>query len=291
MANKNNDLRNSDIINNLVVLRSVFGKVGQKYYLNPAKDAKTGRYPECVKHVNSQGDLILTDAERNSGKYYVKEDEVIIVEDGTTFDLNNEVEAARWEAIKNCPLIAPERFAKDANGNNLIDGTTDMRSKKPRYGIAELYVDRPGLDSKNRVTKKKLIHEAVAYILDDERGYEGHLLRAKLLGKKMENMPASDVEDYLIQVAEKDPQKIISLYTGDDLTLRLLFYDAKDKHVIIRKNGVYIYSDNTVLGATDDAALSWMKQARNKKTLDLMSRDTYPEMYAEDGKSKKDDEV
>lgn len=291
MANKNNDLRNSDIINNLVVLRSVFGKVGQKYYLNPAKDPKTGRYPECVKHVNSQGDLILTDAERNTGKYYVKEDEVIIVEDGTTFDLNNEVEAARWEAIKNCPLIAPERFAKDANGNNLIDGTTDMRSRKPRYGIAELYVDRPGLDSKNRVTKKKLVHEAVSYILDDDRGYDGHLLRAKLLGKKMENMPASDVEDYLIQVAEKDPQKIINLYTGDDLTLRLLFYDAKDKHVIIRKSGVYVYSDNVVLGATDDAALSWMKQARNKKTLDLISRDTYPDMYKDDGKSKKDDEV
>jgi hypothetical protein len=287
MANKNNDVRNSDIINNVVVLRSVFGKVGMKYYINPAKDPKTQMFPDCVKHVNSQGDLILTDAERNSGKYFVKENEVIIVEDGTTFDLNNEIDKARWESIKNCPLIAPERFAKDKNGDNLIDGTMDVRSKKPRYGVAELYVDRPGLDSTNRVTKKKLVHNAISYILDDDRGYEGHLLRAKLLGKKMENMPASDVEDYLIQIAEKDPQKIISLYTGDDINLRLLFYDAKDKHIIIRKSGVYVYSDSTVLGASDDAVLTWMKSAKNAKTLEMIRRDTYPDLYKEDDGASK----
>ena len=31
---------------NIIVLRSVFGKVGQKYFLNPVRDPQTGRYPD-----------------------------------------------------------------------------------------------------------------------------------------------------------------------------------------------------------------------------------------------------
>ena len=277
MANKNNELKNSDIINNIVTLRSVYGPVGQKYFINPAKDPKTGRFPDCVKAVNSQGDLILTDVERNSGKYYIGENEMIIVENGTTFDLNDEIQKAKWEAIKNCPYIVQDKLATDANGNRLIDGTMDMTSRRPRYGVAELFVDIPGLDSQLRVEKKKTITNAINYILGDDRGYDGRLLRAKLLGKKMENMPDSEITDYLIQIAEKDPNKIISLYIGDDLNLRLLFCDARDKNIIVRKNGVYMYSDSAVLGATDDAVLTWMKQSKNKKTLDLIQKDTYPE--------------
>jgi len=64
---------------NYIVLRSVYGKVGIKYYIQPCKDPKTNRYPDCVKATNSSGDLILTDAERNSGRYFIKEGEQIIV--------------------------------------------------------------------------------------------------------------------------------------------------------------------------------------------------------------------
>ena len=35
-----------------IVLRSVFGKVGMKYYIQPCKD-KNGNWPECVKQVDS----------------------------------------------------------------------------------------------------------------------------------------------------------------------------------------------------------------------------------------------
>ena len=96
----------------------------------------------------------------------------------------------------------------------------------------------------------------------------------------MANMPDADVEDYLLGIAEKDPDKIIKLYTGDDLALRLLFIEAREKKVIIVKNGVYLYSGtDVVLGATDDAVLTWMKNAKNKKTLELIRRDVFPENY------------
>jgi hypothetical protein len=43
----------------VIVLRSVYSKTPIKYYIQPCKD-KMGRYPKCVKRVNSQGDMILT---------------------------------------------------------------------------------------------------------------------------------------------------------------------------------------------------------------------------------------
>ena len=81
----------------------------------------------------------------------------------------------------------------------------------------------------------------------------------------MNNVPDADVEDYLLTIAEKDPDKIINLYTGDDITYRLLFVEARDKHVINYKNKIYVYGDNVVLGATDDAAVTWLKDPKNKR--------------------------
>ena len=103
---------------------------------------------------------------------------------------------------------------------------------------------------------------------------------AKLLGRNMRNAPDADVEDFLMNIASKDPEKIINLYTGDDIALRLLFIDAKDKRVIYVKNKVYLYSENQIpLGASDDAVITWMKSPQNRRTLELIKRDTYPELY------------
>lgn len=272
-----------DLVKDVIVLRSVYGKVGIKYYIQPCKDPKSGRLPDCVKPVNSQGDIILKDPERNSDEYFIKENETFVIEDGTSFNLEDKIDRAKWEAIKNCPLIAPERFAKDANGNYLIDGTVGWTSKKPRYGIAELYIDRPGYESAQRVSRKKKIHDAATYIIDDPKGSEGRLLMARLLGKNMTNMPDADVEDYLLTIAEKNPDKIISLYTGDDTNIRLLFIEARDKRVIYIKNKLYLYADNIVLGATDDAVITWMKDPRNRKTLELIKQDTFPDTYSSEG--------
>ena len=51
------------------------------------------------------------------------------------------------------------------------------------------------------------------------------------------------------------------------------------KNVIIYKNKLYTYGDNIVLGATDDAVLNWMKVPANKAILELIRKDTYPEIY------------
>lgn len=283
----NKTVTKTDIVfdDSIITLRSVYDKANIKYYIQPCKD-KYGKYPSCVKRVNSYGDMIMSDPEKNDyaeGKAaFFPENHVFVVTSGKTYNLNDIYEKAEWEAIKNCPLIVQSRDARDANGNLIIDGPKSTPSKPTRNGVAELYVDRPGLDTQRRVSHKQLIHKACSFVYDDPRGADGQLNMARLLGKDMRNQPTADVIDYLIRVAEKDPKKIINLYTGDDISLRLLFIDAKEKHVIYIKNKAYLYGDNIVLGVTDDAVIAWMKEPKNQKILELIKKDTYPDYYSQE---------
>ena len=263
----------NNVSDNLIILRSVFGKVGIKYYINPIKNPKTGRYPDCVRPVNSYGDMILSDKDRNEGLPLIPENKVFIIEDGKTFDLSNPWEKAEWESIEHCTLIAKSRDARDAKGNLIIDGNAQ------RYGLAELYIERPGYETNKKVSKKRKIHDASSYIFNDPEGHEGRIKMARLLGKNMKSMPDADVVDYLIEIAERMPERIINLYTGDEMHLRLLFMDARDKNVIYLKNKVFLYGESVVLGATDDAVISWMKDPKNYKVLTLIKQDTYPNIY------------
>lgn len=281
MAKKANETQNEDLKRNIIVLRSAYGKVGQQYFIQPCKD-RNGNLPACVRRVNSQGDMILSLEDRQqSVDTFIPEDQMFVIEDGKTFDLNDPRQAAEWEAIKNCFLIAESRDARDSNGDYLIDGTRNPNARQPRYGRAELYVERPGILSAKRVTRTKLVVKAKNFIINDERGYDGLLIIAKVLGRNMTNQPAADVEDFLLSVADQNPEKIIELYTGGDLQLKLLFITAKEKRVIRKEHGLYVYGEDSsvTLGASDSAVLEWMKQPRNQKTLQLIRQETYPEVY------------
>ena len=261
-----------------IVLRSVFGKVGMKYYIQPCRD-KNGNWPECVKQVDSFGNMIVSDAERNSGKPFIKVTETFTVEDGKTFDLTDPWDNARWEAIRNCPMIADFRGQRDAKGNLIIDGDSK------RYGRAELYIERPGVEVQKKISKRQKIHDAESYIFDDPNGAEGRLKVARILGKHMSHASDSDIKDYLLEIASRDPEKIIKLYTGEDLELRTLFLDARDKGVIRSVSGIYVYGDGISLGGTIDVVISWMRDPRNKKLLESIKRDTYPDLEVSNPKA------
>ena len=261
-----------------IVLRSVFGKVGMKYYIQPCRD-KNGNWPECVKQVDSFGNMIVSDAERNSGKPFIKVTETFTVEDGKTFDLTDPWDNARWEAIRNCPMIADFRGQRDAKGNLIIDGDSK------RYGRAELYIERPGVEVQKKISKRQKIHDAESYIFDDPKGAEGRLKIARILGKHMSHASDSDIKDYLLEIASRDPEKIIKLYTGEDLELRTLFLDARDKGVIRSVSGIYVYGDGISLGGTIDVVISWMRDPRNKKILESIKRDTYPDLEVSNPKA------
>ena len=273
---------NNNDPSNIITLRSVYGKV-KTYYFNPMR-GKNGTYPPFVKRVRVSADgrdteMILSEQELNSDQrdFFIPEDLEIIVTDGTTFDLSNQYQKNIWECIKDSHLIAPERGAKDEHGNLLIDG--DIR----RYGLAELYVERPGVESKKRVSRIKLVTKAYTFIEQDTS--EHRKVICKLLGKSMRNAPDTDIQDYLYQKAEKDPNLIIDIYTSADQALRLLLIDGEQKNISRTQSGVLMYSD-TALGVTDEAAILFLKDPKNKAIYDSIVYEVFGDMKTDDLETK-----
>lgn len=257
---------------NTITLRSAFGKV-KSVWFNPVKD-KNGMYPPFVKEVrmnpNGESEMILSEKDLNDPDRagFIPADMEILVEDGTTFNLDNILERHKWEAIKNSELIVEERGARDEKGNLIIDGD------KNRYGRAEFWVEKPGEESARRIKRKQLITKANVFIEQDSA--EGRATKVKLLGKRMYNAPDSDIQDFLYQKAEANPNLIIDLYTGQDQQLRLLFIEATDKNIIKKVSGIFMYGDIR-LGVNDEAVIFFFKDPANKQILDEIKIQTFPE--------------
>lgn len=254
-----------------IVIRSVYKITRQ--WMEPCPDPTTGRYPDVVKKVNSQGDMILTEAERNSGKIFIAENERIEIYEGKTFNLTDPYDQAWWDAIKNSRKIAMDRKYKNHLGEYVIDGNTK------RYGTAEFYVEKPGFEAKQKLEKKKLMHQAEQYVLGDT--VNGIQQKVRLLNKPMRGIPFEEVQEYLIGLCATEPNTVINLYTGSDMQLRILLLDAIDKGVISHKNKeVYYYGESTVLGSKQESVIEWMKNPNNKRLLDLIKAETYPDLYS-----------
>lgn len=252
---------------NRIILRSAF-KV-TRCFVEPALNPKTGRFHEIVRKVNSSGDMILSEEDRKSGKFLIPEDHVVEIYDGKEFNLDDEIELAEWDAIKWTRKIAQDRWQRDEAGQLLIDGNAK------RYGTAEFYVERPGLQSKEKNNKKRRIHEAETYIYSDSP--ENLYQKVKLLGNPMIGLPISDVEEYLVLLAQRNPAMIIELYTGTDTHLRLMLLDAIDKGVIYNRDKLFYFGDSIVLGASDSAVINYFKTPDNKRIVSLIRDEVYPE--------------
>lgn len=255
---------------NKIILRSVY-KV-TRCWMEPARDPRTNRFSSTVRQVNSLGDKILDDEDKKSKAFLIAENDIIEIFDGKTFDLDDPIDFAWWEAIRYSKKIAQDRAERDPAGNLVVDGNAK------RYGNAEFYVERPGFEAKQRNDRKREVHEAKAYIYQDTP--ENLYNKVRLLGNPMPGSAISDVEDYLISLAERSPHLISELYTGSDTHLRLFFLDACDKRVVYLKDKLYCYGDGIVIGATDSAVISFIKNPENKRIVDLIKREVYPEMFA-----------
>lgn len=260
-------------MNNEIVLRSVYGKVSQIYFIMPCPNPRTGKLPACVKTVDSAGDMILSEkdiADMSAGiVHFVPADKVYQVIDGTHFNLNDIVDAADWAAIEHCNWIAKDRSQRDEDGNLIIDGGAK------RYGIADLYVERPGETNRIKMSKKQIVFNASQYIYEDSE--TERIKKCRVLGRNLANASTADVLDFLIEIAEKTPKKIIDLYEGEDWKMHLFILDAVDRGVIRRSDGIYKYDDK-MLGGSIEATITFLRDIRFKKLVDSIKRETYPNL-------------
>lgn len=260
-------------MSNEIILRSAYGKVNQIYFIQPCPNPKTGRLPECVKLVDTLGNMILSEEEiTKMGRgeaHYIPADYVFEITDGTRFNLDDVVDAAKWAAIEYCNWIAKDRFQRDENGDLVIDGNAK------KYGIADLYVERPGEFTKAKISKKQIIFKALAYIYEDSESER--IKKCRVLGRNLSHAIPADVLDFLVETAEKNPKKIIDLYEGEDWKMQLFILDAIDRGVIRKSDGIYKYDDK-MLGGSIEATVTFLRDIRFKKILESIKIETYPEL-------------
>lgn len=278
---------------NLIVIKGAFDKTpGQEYKIAPCK-MPNGSFPACVRKTNANGDMILTDEDIkkwNAGEaVFIPEDQPIVVHHGSTFDLDDPLQKAQWEAIKNSRLIAKERDERDINGDLTIDGGKSIidahDNPRGRYGLAELYIERPGRSAQARVKIAKLIHEAEDLVLNDSLSHQ--IMICKLFEKDMSHAHPSDVEDFLWQQASKNPEKVIKFYNTEESSNRLLVLVAQDKGVVVKKQDGLYYAD-IKLGSSLDFAVDYLKASENKALRDAIKSETYPELEKKKAAAKSD---
>ena len=258
---------------NELILRSVYGKVNQIYFIQPCPNPRTGKFADCVRTVNSNGDMILSEqdkADLSSGeKHFIPMDRVFEITDGTRFNLDDTVDRANWEAIQHCNWIAKDRYERGPDGELVIDGGAK------KYGVADLYVERPGEIAKVKISRKQLVHRAAGYIYGDSN--KERIKKAKVLGRNLANAIEADIIDYLVDIAEKNPKKIIDLYEDEGWKMQLFVLEAIDRGVIRKSEGVYKYDDKMLGGSLESTVLT-LKDVRFRKLLDSIKKETYPNL-------------
>lgn len=279
---------------NLIVIKSSFNKTpNQVYKISPCPDNK-GMYAKCVRKVDAHGDMILSESDKQAMSsdpdvVFIPENEPIVVQHGTTFDLNVPLQKAQWEAIKNSKMIAKDRTARDENGEFIIDGGKSIVDKydnpRGRYGLAELYIEHPGKAAETRVNIAKLIHKAEGLIFADTLQHQ--ILICKLFEKDMSHAHPSDVEEYLLTQARKYPEKLIKFYSAEESSIRLLILTAKEKGIIVTKQDGMYYAD-IKLGSNLDLVTERLKL--DKTMREEIKRETFPELEVKKTTSKKKEE-
>ena len=166
--------------NDIIVLKSAYGKTqGQTYHITPCVNPETGMLPSHIRERDSHGQLILSEEDKQKASstdpkkkvVFLAIDVPIVVQHGTTFDLTNPLDKAKWEAIKYSSLIAEDRMERDSKGNYKVDGgpvgVDDTGWVRGLYGSADLYVEHPGLVAKSKNDFRKLVNKAQNFILND----------------------------------------------------------------------------------------------------------------------------
>lgn len=157
-----------------------------------------------------------------------------------------------------------------------------------RYGVADLYVERVGEITKAKVYKKQYIYRALSYIYEDAE--PERIKKCRVLGRNLSTAIPADILDYLIEIAEKTPKRIIDLYEGEDWKMHLFILDAIDHGVIRKAEGIYKYDDK-MLGGSIEATITFLRDIRFKKLLDSIKRETYPNLLTKEEIQEIQDDV
>lgn len=250
LFNNIEQLENGTPTDKIIVIKSVF-KTG-KTTVQPVSDG-TGWY-RGVPRLSEDDKRKLTHWAEPSSKFVIK--------DGVTFNLNDEAQRITWDWVKHSPCIAPnEESCQHTPG-------------------AEFYVYLENEEAAKSISRKELKYKAIKCILDDNA--MNYPMRSELLGINMDYAKTSVIKDFLLEQAETVPEKVIAIYEGKDVSVRLLLIKARNKGLVkIDEAGFFRYG-NVVLGMSEKAAVDWLQDKNNVHLVEMLEKEANPEYFTKD---------
>jgi len=248
MINSLEQLENGTVTDKIIEIKSIY-KNG-KTTVQPVKDPLSGWY---------KGVSRLSENDKRDLRFWAEPETKFILKEGVVLDLNKEEHRVIWEWVKFQPCLA------------MSYEECQMRP------LAEFYVHLQHKEALKSISRKKLKYQAMKYITEDNSS--NYPLRVKLLGINMDGEDPSVIENFLLDRAELDPEKVIRLYNDKFLSLRMLLMEAVAKRkIIIEPSGAYRYG-NMFLGMTEESALEWLNNPENKSVARLLEEDVNPEYF------------
>jgi len=258
MLNSIEQLENGTVTDKMIEIKSIY-KNG-KTTVQPVKDPMSGWYKGVER---------LSENDKRNLKFWAEPDTKFVLKEGVILDLTKEEHKVIWEWVKYQPCLAM---------------SYDECQSNPE---AEFYVHLQHKEALISISRKKIKHLAEEYVLNDNSS--NYPLRVKLLGFDMDGEDPSVIEDFLLERAGSDPERIIKLYNDKFLSLRMLLMEAVAKRkIIIEPTGAYRYG-NIFMGMSEESVLDWMNSSENKSVVRLLEEDVNPEYFKD--RASEDDEV
>jgi len=249
-------LENGTIADRVIEIKAVYKTT--KQIIQPAFDSKLKWWAGVER---------LSEEQKKEKEYYVVVGETaaekshlntkITLKDGVIFDLNNDVDRINWDWVKCCPQVAMS-FA-------------DAQASKALF-----YVHIEGRESEMRTRTIEKRHDAVKLVLEDPA--TNYVNRALLLNMDMEGERPSVIKDFLLETAEKSPEKIFRIYRDKAMKIHLLFLKGKKMGLIKvdPRDNVITYG-TTILGISDESAIAYLQS--NEDILMLLEREVNPDYF------------
>jgi hypothetical protein len=241
-------LENGTPTDKIIVIKSVF-KTG-KTTVQPVTDG-TGWFKGVDR---------LSDDEKRGKKHWSSPDSKFVIKDGVTFNLNDEAQRITWEWVKHSPCIATNE---------------DACQHTPG---AEFYVYLENEVAAKSVTRRELKHKAMECIFKDNS--VNYPMRAELLGVNMDYAKPTVIKEFLLEQAETVPEKVLDIYEGANVSIRLLLLSAKKKGVVIVDEAGFHRYGSVVLGMSEKAAVDWIQDKSHKHIITQIEQETNPEYFA-----------
>ena len=243
-------LENGTTSDKIIVLKSIF-KQG-RLTLQPVFDPKTRWYMGVDR---------LSEEDKKGLTYWVEPTSKIRLEEGTEFNLNDDIDNLNWRWVKHSPRIAESFEAA-------------QRSK-----VALFYVHVEEQEAEASVKTSSILYTALKYVMEDDP--VNYMDRVRLLGVDMKGSSPMVVKDYLLAEAKREPNNVINAYTSNTVSLQLLFYKGLDAAIIKSDNGVYKYGTQ-ILGVSIEASVAFMQAPGNSTLVEQLELEVNPEVASKE---------